>query len=72
MFFLPLIKKAIKPLAKSVFMPLGLTAAASGTDASIHKKFIGSGTAILINFKWRNGRYFKESDLLIKVACGII
>ena len=53
-------------------MPLGLTAAASGTDASIHKKFIGSGTAILINFKWRNRRYFKESDLLIKVACGII
>ena len=40
---LPLIKKAIKPLAKSVLVPLGLTAAASAADAGIHKKMLGSG-----------------------------
>ena len=33
-----LIKNVIKPLAKSVLIPLGLTAAASATDAGIHKK----------------------------------
>ena len=37
---LPLIKNVIKPLAKSVFIPLGLTAAASAVDAGIHKKNI--------------------------------
>ena len=34
---LPLIKSVIKPLAKSVLIPLGLTAAASAVDAGIHK-----------------------------------
>ena len=38
---LPLMKSVIKPLAKSVLIPLGLTAAAS--DAGIHKKILGSG-----------------------------
>ena len=36
----PLIKNVIKPLAKSVLIPLGLTAAASAADAGIHKKNI--------------------------------
>ena len=36
---LPLIKDVIKPLAKSVLIPLGLTAAASAADAGIHKKY---------------------------------
>ena len=36
---LPLIKNVIKPLAKSVLISLGLTAAAA-TDAGIHKKNI--------------------------------
>ena len=36
---LPLKKNVIKPLAKSVLIPLGLTAAASAADAGIHKKF---------------------------------
>ena len=40
---LPLIKNVIKPLAKSVLIPLGLTAAASATDAGKHKKILGSG-----------------------------
>ena len=37
---LPLISTVIKPLAKSVLVPLGLTAAVSATDAGIHKKNI--------------------------------
>ena len=36
---LPLIKNVIKPLAKSILIPLGLTAAASAADAGIHKKY---------------------------------
>ena len=36
-------KSVIKPLAKSVLIPLGLTAAASAADAEIHKKILGSG-----------------------------
>ena len=40
---LPLIKNVIKPLAKSVLIPLGLTAAASAADAGMHKKILGSG-----------------------------
>ena len=35
---LPLIKIVIKPLAKSVLIPLELTAAASAAHAGIHKK----------------------------------
>ena len=34
---LPLMKSVTKPLAKSVLVPLGLTAAASAADAGIHK-----------------------------------
>ena len=36
-------KSVIKPLAKSVLISLGLTAAASAADAGIHKKILGSG-----------------------------
>ena len=35
---LPLIEYVIKPLAKSVLIPLGLTPAASTADAGIYKK----------------------------------
>ena len=45
---LPLIKNVIKPLAKSVLIALGLTAAASAADAGIHKKILGSGKTTLI------------------------
>ena len=45
---LPLIKNVIKPLAKTVLIPLGLTAAASAADAGIHKKILGSGNTTLI------------------------
>ena len=36
-------KSVIKPLIKSILIPLGLTAAASAVDAGIHKKILGSG-----------------------------
>ena len=37
---LPLVSNVIKPLVKSVLIPLGLTAAASAADAGTHKKNI--------------------------------
>ena len=48
---LPLMKSVVKPLAKSVLVPLGLTAAASAADAGIHKKILGSGhnTTLIIS-----------------------
>ena len=60
---LPLIRNVIKPLAKSVLIPLGLTAAASAADAGIHKKILGSGhnntTLIISN---------NEMDDILKIA----
>ena len=57
---LPLIKNVIKPLAKSVLIPLGFIAAASAADAAIHKKILGSGktTSIVSN---------KEMNDIIKI-----
>ena len=43
----PLIKIAIKPLTKSVIIPLGLTSVASAADPGIHKKILSSGTTTL-------------------------
>ena len=40
---LPLMKSVIKPLGKSILIPLRLTAASSAADAGIHKNFLGSG-----------------------------
>ena len=45
---LPLIKNVIKPLAKSILIPLGLTPAASAADAGILKKILGSVNTTLI------------------------
>ena len=45
---LPLMKNVTKPLAKSVLISLGLTAAASAVDAGIHKKILGFGKTTLI------------------------
>ena len=45
---LPLIKTTLTSLTKIVLIPLGLTAAASATDASVLKKNCGSGTTALI------------------------
>ena len=48
---LPLMKSVITPLAKSILIPLGLTAAAAAADAGIHKKILGSGghTTLIIS-----------------------
>ena len=54
---LPLMESLIKPLAKSILIPLGLTAAASAADAGMHKKILGSGhntTLIVSNDEMRN------------------
>ena len=59
---LPLMKSVITPLAKSVLIPLGLTAAASAADAGIHKKILRSGnntTLIISN---------KDMDDLLKIV----
>ena len=40
---LPLISNVIKPLAKSVLIPIGLTAAASAAHAGIHKRYWDQG-----------------------------
>ena len=45
---LPLIGNVLKPLAKSILVPLGLTAVTSATDAAIQKKVFQSGTKTLI------------------------
>ena len=45
---LSLMKNVIKPLAKSILIPWGSTAAASAADAGIHKKILGSGTTTLL------------------------
>ena len=58
---LPLIKNVITPLAKSVIIPLGLTAAAAAADAGIHKKILGSGNTTLITSN-------KNMDDLIKIV----
>ena len=51
---LPLMKNVIKPLAKSVLIPLGLTAAASAADAGIHKKILGLGHSLLSSTSHNN------------------
>ena len=70
---LPLISNVIKPLAKSVLIPLGLTAAVSAADAGIHKKILGSGNmTILITSNDENHDIIKivkvleDSGLLLK------
>ena len=55
----PLMKLAV-PLAKTILTPLGITAAASTTDARTQKKIHGSGTATLIISK-------KEINDIIKI-----
>ena len=71
---LHLMKSVIKPLAKNVLIPLGLTATASATDVGIHKKILGSGTTTLIisNYEMENIikiiKSLKDPGLLLKVV----
>ena len=76
----PLMKNVLKPLAKSVLIPLGLTVAASATDAANHKNLFGSrrpsdlasrATILIISNEEMNDiiktvKYLEESGLLIK------
>ena len=76
-----LMKNIIKPLAKSVLIPFGLTAAASAAHARIHKKILGTGrasppalqtttTLIISNDEIKNiieiVEYLEDSSLLFK------
>ena len=65
-------KIVLEPLAKSILIPLGFTAAAAAADAAIHKKTFGSGmTALIISNQEMNDimkivKSLEESGLLIK------
>ena len=67
-----LIRNVLKPLSKSVSMPLGLTAAASAKDEAIHKKMFGSSTTTLIisneemNDIMKIIKSLEQSGLLVK------
>ena len=69
---LSLTGNVLKPLAKSVLIPLGLTAAASAIDTAIHKRMFGSGfTTLIISNDEMNDimkivKSLEESGLLIK------
>ena len=64
----PLMKNVLKPLAKSVLIPLGLTAAAAATDAASQKKIFGQSmtTLIILIEESLEVKSLEESGLLIK------
>ena len=67
-----LMKNVLKPLAKSVFIPSGLTAALSATDAAIQRNIFVSGKITLIISSeemsdiMKTVKYLQEPGLLIK------
>ena len=69
---LQLIKNVLKSLAKSVLIPLGLTAAASAADAGIQKEILGSVTTTLvisnekINDIMKIVQALEDSNILLK------
>ena len=69
---MPSIGNVLKPLAKSILIPLRLTAAASATEAAVHKKIFGSGmTTLIISNEEMNDirkkvKSLEETRLLIK------
>ena len=69
---LSLIANVLKPLAQIVLIPLGLTAAAYATHATIHNKIIGSSFKTLIisnevmNDIMEIVKSLEDSGLLIK------
>ena len=69
---LPLMNNVLKPLAKSLLIPLELKAAASATDVAIQKNIFGSGMTTLIisngemNDIMKIVKSLRESGLLIK------
>ena len=85
---LALMKSAVKPVARSVSVPLGLTAAASVADAGMHKKILGSGkrpldlalpnntTLIISNAEMEDilkiVKSLEDSGILLKGVCETI
>ena len=69
---LSLIGNVLKPLAKTVLIPLGLVTTASATDAAIHKKMFRSGNRTLISWNEEMNDFMKivkslrKSGLLMK------
>ena len=71
---LHLIRNIIKPLAKSILVPLGLTATATAADSGIHsgKKILGSGnpsdstthttTLIISNYEMKDMKIVKSLE----------
>ena len=61
---LPLMKKVLTPLAKSVLVTLGLTVAASAADKAIQNKLFGSGTTLVFSNEEIDGiiKIVKSSD----------
>ena len=80
---LPLIENGLKPLAKSVLVPLGLTPAVSATGSITQKKCFGLGMSALIISEMKSRNYemndimkiiksLEGYGLLIKVVSEII
>ena len=74
---MPLREHALKPLTKSVLIPLELTGVASAAAAAIHRKIFGSVTKIILNEEMNYimkclVKCLQESGLLIKSVCGRI
>ena len=75
---LPFMQNVFTPLARSVLVTLGLTAAASATDAALQKKVFGLGiTKLIISNKEiedikKKVKSLEESGLLWKGVCKII
>ena len=70
----PLIENVIKPLAKSVLIPLGLTTTASAVDTGIQTKLgLRTGTLIISNVGLEDTmkivKSTEEFRLLIKSVC---
>ena len=69
---MPVIRNETKPLANSILIALGLTAAATATSVAIHEKMFESGTTKLIisnkeiNDIMKIVKSAQESELLIK------
>ena len=68
---LPLMENVLTPIAKSILVPLGLTAVVSATDATIQKIIFGSDTThwyIEMNDIMKIGKSLEEAGLLTIVC----
>ena len=70
-------KNVLKPLAKSVLTQLGLTAAASATDAVVKKNIFVYGMVTIISNEEMDDimkiiKFYEDSSLLIKGVCETI